>query len=74
MTIFFMGVQVSIYLGNGLVWSRYQVINSLAPERCGSNFTNVFVKLNLGIDILSISCEIGLRRVPVNPINSLAPG
>ena len=37
------------------------IINSLAPELCVSNFTNVFFQLILWIDILNISCQIGLR-------------
>ena len=35
-----------------------QHVNSFAPEWCGSNFTCVFLKLILWIDILSYSCEI----------------
>ena len=41
-----------------------QHINSLAPGRCGSNLISALFKLILQIDILSISYEIGLRRVP----------
>ena len=47
--------------------TRPQWVNSLFPERYGSNLTSVFFKLFLRIDILSTSCEIGLRWVPQNP-------
>ena len=36
-------------------------IDSMAPERCGNDFTSVFSKLILWIDISRTSCEIGLR-------------
>ena len=36
------------------------IFNSLAPEKYKNELTNVFVKLNLRIDILSTSCEISL--------------
>ena len=45
------------------------IMNSLAPGRCGSKFASVVFKLILRIDILSTSCDIGLRRVPQNPID-----
>ena len=41
----------------------------LVPWTCGSNFTIVFFELILSIDILSTSCEIGLRWVSQDPIN-----
>ena len=44
--------------------------NSLVPEKCRSNLRNVFCKHILWLDILSISCEIGLRWVPQNPNGS----
>ena len=43
------------------------MINSLAPGRCWNCFTCVFLKLFLWIDILSSSCEIGLRWLPQKP-------
>ena len=48
----------------------YPSVNSLAPERCASNFTSVFSKLVLRTDILSTSNEIEIcyRRVPENHI------
>ena len=39
-------------------------------DRYGSNSTNVFVKLILQIDILSSSCETGLRRMTYHPIDN----
>ena len=36
------------------------------------NFTNVFFKLILRIDILGNSCETGLQWVPQNPIDDEA--
>ena len=47
----------------------FTTCNSLAPERWGSNFTSVFFKLILWIDILHPSCEIGVRWVSLNPID-----
>ena len=44
--------------------------DSWAPGRCGNNFTSVFLKLILLLDIMSTSCEIGLRWVPHNPIGN----
>ena len=45
-------------------------LNPFAPERCEKrNLTSVFSKLILQIDILSTSCETGLRRVPQNSID-----
>ena len=41
-------------------------VNSLVPERCGSNFTSVFLNLILWIHILSLSYDTGLRWVPQN--------
>ena len=41
---------------NDTIWPS---VNSLAHERCGSNFTNLFFKPILDIDILNTSCEIG---------------
>ena len=41
--------------------------NSLTPEICSSNFTSVFFKLFLQIDILDISCEIALRWMLQDP-------
>ena len=38
-------------------------INSLDPERCGSNFRGLFSKLISWIDIMSTSCEIDLMSV-----------
>ena len=38
--------------------------NSLAPGKCGNDFTRVFLKLILQSDILITSCEVGLRWVP----------
>ena len=45
------------------------ILNALAPGRCRSNFTNVFLKFILQIDILSTSCEIGLRWMLANSID-----
>ena len=42
-------------------------VNSLAPERCGSNFTSVVFKCILHMDILSTSCDIGHSWVPQSP-------
>ena len=42
----------------------FEPINSLATERCRSNYTSVFIKHILQMDNLSITCEIGLRWVP----------
>ena len=47
----------------------YCNFNSLVPERCGSNFTNIFFKLIWWTDILNTSCEIGLGWVPQNHID-----
>ena len=44
-------------------------VNSMAPERCGSNFTSVLCEIALRINTLSTSCEIGRRWVPKNPID-----
>ena len=39
----------------------YIFFNSLTTERCGSIFTNGFIKVILRIDILSKPCKMGLR-------------
>ena len=41
--------------------------NSLATGRWVNDFEIIIIKLILQIDILSISCEIALRRMPQNP-------
>ena len=41
-------------------------INSLAPGRCGCNFTSVFSKFMSQIHIFSTSCETGFRWMPLN--------
>ena len=45
-------------------------MNPFATERHESNFQTTFFKLNLQIDILSTSCEIGLRWLPQNLIDA----
>ena len=55
------------YIMTHICVTRPHWVNSLAPERCRNNFTSVFFKLILGIDILST--EICLWWVPQNPIN-----
>ena len=45
------------------------LFNTLAPERSDSNFTSVYLKLILQIEILSTSHEIGLQWVPQNSIH-----
>ena len=40
------------------------------PQRDSHFFTNEFFKLILRVDILSTSCEIGLRLLPQNKIGS----
>ena len=42
-----------------------QCMNTLPPGRYGSNFSGVFFKLILRVDILSTSCEIGLSHIHV---------
>ena len=49
-----------------LIWA--QCSDSMIPEWCESNFTCVFYKLILQIDILSSSCEIGFKWMPQNPM------
>ena len=44
-------------------------MNTLAPGRCGSNFTMAIFKLISQMDILSCSCVIDLRWLPHNPID-----
>ena len=46
----------------------YEFLTSKIAERCESNFTSVFVKLTLHIEILSSSCETGLMLVLHNSI------
>ena len=46
---------------------HFFLINSLAPGRSGSDFTSVFFKHILHIDILCTFCEIVCRRVSQNP-------
>ena len=48
--------------------SQSNSFNSLAPKRC-KYFTRELFKLILQVDILSISCEVGLRQLPQNPTN-----
>ena len=48
---------------------RPQWVNSLAPQSYERKSTNVFFKLALQIDILSSSCETGLRWMPKNSID-----
>ena len=47
-------------------WQSGWLINSLDPSWCASNFTSMNYKLIKQIDILSISCERGLRWMPQN--------
>ena len=42
-------------------------LNILAPAMCSNNSKSVLFELNLRVDILSISCEIGLGWVPYEP-------
>ena len=49
-----------------LLW---RTVNSLAFGKCGNNFKIVISNSILQIDILSISCEIALRRMPQNPFD-----
>ena len=41
-----------------------QWINSLVPERCGSNFKSVISEHTLWVKFMGISCEIVLRWIP----------
>ena len=51
------------------VWSNdHSPFNSLAPGRCGSNFTSLFFKLISRIDILSTSCETDVRWCHGTPL------
>ena len=43
----------------------YNVFNSLAPGRCGSNYISVIPEHLLQVNIMSI-CEIGLKWMPLN--------
>ena len=59
-------MQCVSHLSKQLCWYS-NILNSLASERFGSNFTIVFFKFISWIDILIISCKIGLRSQ--NPID-----
>ena len=43
-------------------------INSLVPEKCGSNFARLFFEVILWIDILITSCKTGLMWVLLNTL------
>ena len=51
-------------------WHLGTLADSCAPGRCGNNFTSVFLKLILLLDIIITSCEIGLAWGPHNPIEN----
>ena len=51
------------------MWFGTCLINSLAPGRRKSYFTGVFFKLIIRIDILIISYNTDLQRVPQNPMD-----
>ena len=48
-----------------MLWKYLHYLQlNLAPERCEINFTSVFFKPILQINIFSTSCKIGLKWVP----------
>ena len=38
--------------------NRERIVNSSGPEKCGSNFASIFVRLDLPFDILSTSLKL----------------
>ena len=45
----------------------YIVFNSLAPRKCGCNFTSIISELISKLDILNLCSEVALRRFPQDP-------
>ena len=45
--------------------NKYQAVNSIAPDICGSNFKSIFLEYILQIKLMS-TCENALRWMPQN--------